>query len=214
MNRARFSPSDLGLLSGSTRWVSLILFGVGSVSGCDLGYPTSQWDDPDVDHTVLSGGFELTGAHQGAACSGCHSAGNYELKYEPASNQDCQACHLAQHQSKHGAQGYPTTCTLCHTPTDWEDGSFNHAASSGGFELSGAHTSLPCTACHVPGTFEPRFEPAGSTDCAGCHHLADSGGFDLWGPHVSLPCTACHFPETFEPRFEPSNSGDCAACHS
>jgi hypothetical protein len=169
MNLRVSTPSRVRVTKGSLRSMGLLFLGAAFLSACDLSYPTSQWDGANVDHTALSGGFQLIGVHDGAACSGCHDATNYALKYQPANNQDCQACHLAQYQAKHGPQGYPTTCTLCHTPTEWSDGSFNHQSASGGFDLWGPHLKLPCTACHVPGSFAPRFDPDDSSDCVACH---------------------------------------------
>lgn len=163
------APSAVRVTKGSLRLTGLLLLGVPFLSACDSGYPTSQWDDTNVDHAALSGGFELIGTHDGAVCSGCHEATDYALKFEPANNQDCQACHLTRYEAKHGSQSYPTTCTLCHTPTDWGDGSFDHQSASGGFDLWGPHLQLPCTTCHVEGTFEPRFDPEDSSDCTACH---------------------------------------------
>jgi len=157
------------LMKRPLRLTGLFLLGVASFWACDLSYPTSDWDNSSVDHTVLSGGFELIGVHETAACSGCHDPKDYGLKYDPVDNQDCVACHEADYQRKHGAQQYPTDCTLCHTPTDWDDGSFNHQTASGGFDLWGPHLLLPCTACHDAATWAPKFEPEDSRDCGACH---------------------------------------------
>lgn len=169
MNPRFRMPTRVELMKGPFRVTGLLFLGLGFLSACDLAYPTSQWADSDVDHAAISGGFELTGIHQNAACSSCHASSDYALKFDPANNGDCQACHLPQYQAKHGAQGYPTTCTLCHAATDWGEGSFNHQTSSGGFDLWGPHAPLACTACHVPGSFEPRYNPSSSSDCAACH---------------------------------------------
>jgi len=163
------APIAVRLTEGPLRVTGLLLLGVAYLSACDVGYPTSQWDAANVDHAVISNGFELVGVHEDALCSGCHQATDYALKYQPANNQDCQACHMADYEAKHGPLGYPTTCTLCHTPTDWGDGSFDHTSASGGFNLWGPHLELPCTACHIAGSWQVRFDPEDSSDCGACH---------------------------------------------
>ena len=169
MNRRVRTPSKVMLMKWPFRVTGLLVLGVAWLSACDLSYPTSQWDDPNVDHLALSGGFELIGVHETAACSGCHDPGNYAPKFQPVNEMDCIACHQADYDGKHAPAGYPTDCTLCHTPTDWDDGSFDHEASTGGFDLWGPHLQLPCTACHDAATWEPKFQPANSRDCGACH---------------------------------------------
>lgn len=137
-------------------------------AGCDPDYPTSQWDE-DVDHVAVSGGFELIGVHGNAACSGCHSSSNFALKFQPGSEEDCQACHIAQFPDQHQERGFPTDCAICHSPTRFDQGSFDHEVSSGGFDLWGPHASLTCTRCHEPGSFDPRYSPSNAQDCVACH---------------------------------------------
>lgn len=156
-------------MKGFLRLAGLLALGVAWVAACDLEYPTSRWDDAPLDHLALSGGFELIGVHENATCSSCHDPHDYGLKYDPAGEEDCVACHEAEYEEKHGLQGYPTDCTICHAPSDWGDGSFDHEASTGGFDLWGPHLSLPCTACHDAATWEPKFDPENSRDCGACH---------------------------------------------
>ena len=169
MNRRVRIPFDVILVKWPLRATGLLVLCVAWVSACDLSYPTSDWDDPAVDHLALSGGFDLIGVHETAMCSGCHDPSNYAPKFDPMDESDCIACHQADYDGKHAPAGYPTNCTLCHTPTEWGDGSFDHQVSSGGFDLWGPHLRLPCTACHVPETWEPRFDPEDSRDCVACH---------------------------------------------
>jgi hypothetical protein len=169
MDRRFSTPSKMLM----TRWpasvTGVLALGVALFSACDLSYPTSQWDDPSFDHLEVSGGFDLIGVHETALCSGCHDPSNYAPKYDPADEMDCVACHQAEYDETHAPAGYPTTCTLCHTPTDWGNGSFDHAASSGGFDLWGPHLTKPCTVCHDAVTWAPKFDPANSRDCGACH---------------------------------------------
>ncbi len=163
------SPSKTKFIPASLRLTGLLLVGLGFLSACDLSYPTSTWTDPVYDHVALSGGYELVGPHYGAACAECHATGNFEVMYEPTSNQDCQACHTADFEIQHGSLGYPTTCLTCHNGSVWERSEFGHGKASGGFNLSGPHTTLNCTKCHFPDTFAPRFNPASPGDCGACH---------------------------------------------
>jgi hypothetical protein len=156
-------------MKGRLRHTGVLLFFMLWSSGCDLGYPTSQWGESATDHLAVSGGFQLLGVHQDAPCAACHDAGDFALKFSPANEEDCLACHLEQYRAKHGARGYPTDCTLCHAATAWSEGGFSHEASAGGFDLWGPHADLACTACHVPETFEPRYDASNSGDCGACH---------------------------------------------
>jgi len=169
MNRRIPRMSKVSVMNGPLRMAGFLLVGVAWLSACDVSYPTSDWNNAEVDHVALSGGFDLVGVHETAPCAACHDPGNYAVKFHPASSQDCLACHETQYEAQHASMGYPTDCTLCHTPTDWANGSFSHQALSGGFDLWGPHTLLACTRCHVPGTFQPRFQPANSHDCVSCH---------------------------------------------
>ena len=162
------------------------------LSSCDLSYPPSAWGDPTYDHGTLSGGFELLGTHSDAPCTDCHAPGNYEPLFQASDGTDCQACHQEEYQDRHGATGYPQHCTLCHTPTVWADGSFDHEASSQGFALLGVHGSISCTVCHDRDTFAPVFDPSSPTDCGACHQAI----VPQWHVQGGFPagCESCHTP--------------------
>ena len=154
------------------RWVGLfvVVMLAGFLGACELDYPTTTWNDPSYDHADLSQGFELVGPHEGAACSGCHEAGNMALKFEPSGNQDCATCHATDFQAQHADEEYPMTCLTCHDGQVWDRGPFNHQVDSGGFDLWGPHAALACSQCHLyPGSFAPRFNASSSQDCQACH---------------------------------------------
>ncbi len=180
------------------RWrpFAFLLFCFAVAAACEPTYPSSTWDDADYDHAALSGGFELSGVHLNAPCSACHAASDYQPLFQPADGNDCQACHLADYERKHGERDFPTQCTLCHTPTVWEGASFDHTLQSDGFELLGVHGSISCLACHVSGTFEPRFDPEGPSDCSTCHQ----GSFPQGHQESGFPqnCSFCHTPTAWE----------------
>ena len=124
----------------------------------------------------------LLGAHTSLQCAQCHINGNYNLT---AANTTCVSCHLKDYQGttnpNHVQSNFPQTCQQCHNNTDWGNATFDHSTT--GFPLTGAHTSLQCTQCHVNGNYNLT---AANTTCISCH-LADfqkttnpnhvSGGF-------------------------------------
>jgi hypothetical protein len=64
--------------------------------------------------------------------------------------------------------------------------------SSGGFDLTQVHASIPCTVCHDADTFEPLFQPAGAGDCVACHQTDYDGQHQ--GSGYPTDCAACHTP--------------------
>jgi len=160
--------------------------------GCDVSYPSSVWTDPTYDHAALSGGFQLLGTHVDAPCTDCHASGNYEPLFQASSGSDCQACHREDFEGQHGSQGYPDLCTFCHTPTEWDDGSFDHGVSSGGYELLGVHADLSCAACHAPDSFDPLFDPESAQDCVTCHLSIFPAAHTQRG--FPRNCAFCHTP--------------------
>ena len=192
------------------------------------------------DHAAQSGGFNLIGAHAALSCASCHAVPGLEPIFDAASQDDCLACHQADHAGAHPS--FPTTCATCHTTTTFEGATFDHAAVAG-FPLQGAHSVIGCESCHTIPGYEPIFEPASADDCATCHaddHQAvhptfpttcttchgnttwapegfDHGavtGFPLLGVHVGLACASCHTIPGFEPIYDPASAQDCATCHA
>ncbi len=210
---------------------------------CTTCHTEDGWPGAVVDHVVVSGGFELVGAHATAPCSGCHVVPGYEPLFATTDRNDCIACHQADFDSEHGA-GFRTDCTTCHTNDTWLGAEFDHVTASNGFDLVGAHAVAPCSSCHVVPGYEPLFATTDRNDCIACHqadfdtnhgtgfstectschmndtwlgadfnHLAASGGFDLVGAHDAAPCTSCHVIPGYTSTFTPSSQNDCIACH-
>ena len=125
----------------------------GFPSDCAQCHTTATWDGATADHTLLSGGFGLVGAHVSLDCSACHTPDLAPI-WEPAGQNDCLTCHEPDYQATaggivdHVAGGFSTTCTECHGVDQWQSAQFDHATSSGGFALVGAHEALACASCH------------------------------------------------------------------
>jgi len=129
---------------------------------CDSCHNTTSWAGATFNHATT--GFPLTGAHTSLQCAQCHVNNNYNL-----TSAACINCHLTDYNGTtnppHQAAGFPQDCSICHTTVNWQGATFNHTTT--GFALTGAHTSLQCTQCHVANNYSLT-----SGACVNCH-LAD-----------------------------------------
>ena len=205
---------------------------VGFPTTCETCHSTTSWSGSTFNHT--STGFALTGGHTTLQCSQCHINGNYKL-----TNTTCVSCHLKDYQGttdpNHVQAAFPQTCQQCHSTVSWGGTTFNHTST--GFALTGAHTTLPCTQCHLngnyslksgacstchmkdyTGTTDPNHAQAGfPTTCDSCHSTTSwsgaifnhtSTGFALTGAHTSLQCSQCHINGNYK-----LTSTACVTCH-
>lgn len=170
-------------------------------TACDLCHSTAAWRPATFDHTLSN--FPLTGAHTAVACESCHADGRFQ-----GTPSQCAGCHLEDdaHQGRFG-----TDCVLCHSTTAWKPATFDHARSA--FQLTGAHATVACEACHAAGRFQGT-----PTTCIGCHedpayHLG------LFG----TDCAACHTTTSWSPAkydrvhtFPVNHEGadSCRDCHT
>jgi hypothetical protein len=199
---------------------------------CQGCHNTTAWQPANFNHALI--GFPLTGAHATLQCSQCHINGNFNLN-----STNCVSCHLKDYQGttnpNHVQANFPQTCQNCHDTVSWLNAIFNHANT--GFALTGAHTALQCSQCHVngnynltsgacstchlkdyQGTTNPNHVQAGfPTACESCHSTVswlgasfnhNNTGFPLTGAHVPLQCSQCHINGNYN-----LNTAACASCH-
>ncbi|NWF62980.1 MAG: cytochrome c3 family protein [Chloroflexi bacterium] len=129
--------------------------------------------------------FKLEGGHGGdISCTKCHLDARSLVDLQSAP-QDCYSCHYQddEHNGEFGTQ-----CETCHTPSGWENATFDHDRFT---------SSTACVNCHA----EPQ-EHLGQfgTDCAACHSTKAWEPASYNGPH-SFPirhgdgdgsCQTCH----------------------
>lgn len=162
------------------------------------------------------------GAHGAASCLTCHPT----FKPSPTA---CADCH--DKQRPHEAMG---ACPTCHTTSTWRTTTFDHAAPSAGFALTGKHQRVACTACHptkvdwnapVRGCLDCHADPHGTqfkgNVCTECHTTSgfvpslidvdkhDLFAFPLKGAHRQATCASCHRGGVFI-----GVSQTCASCHA
>lgn len=152
---------------------------------CETCHTQTGWQPSTWDHDALY--FPIySGAHNGEwdACSECHTnPSNF-------STFSCTGCHqqASTNNDHQGVTGYvweSNSCFACHP--DGNSSGFDHSTSN--FPLTGAHTTVNCSECHINGY---------------------SG--------TSTVCTDCHnniYLQTTNPNHNSLGlSNDCAICHS
>jgi len=161
----------------------------GFPTDCTVCHTTTAWLGAKFNHSTT--GFPLTGAHTNVACASCHINGNYNL-----TTSTCVSCHLKNYQSttnpQHLAAGFPQQCELCHTTTAWQPSSFNHSTTA--FPLTGAHTTVTCSNCHVNNNYTTL-----PTDCYGCHRTDYQTATSPNHLAAGFPttCLTCHTTTTW-----------------
>ncbi|MBN2805958.1 MAG: hypothetical protein JXR22_04815, partial [Prolixibacteraceae bacterium] len=184
---------------------------------CSDCHTTSGWKPSGFNHSTT--GFSLTGGHSSIEqCSQCHQGTVNNA------SQECISCHQAQYNGapNHQSQGYPTSCTMCHTTNNWLETSFNHSLTN--FPLTGAHTTVDCSSCHANGF------TGTSTECISCHQTDYNGTSNPNHAAANFPvdCVSCHSvnawtPATFnhDSQYFPIYSGEhrgewnsCTDCHT
>jgi len=151
---------------------------------CAACHGTDGWLPAKFDHDLSD--FKLIGEHAEVQCEKCHINNVYQ-----GTTTDCYSCHKQddEHLGRFG-----TDCSICHTPQDWEELTFDHNQS---FALTGKHVDVPCEKCHQD------FQFAGvPRTCAGCHgdpvFHAGMFGFD---------CLSCHTTNNWFARYTGPHPG-------
>ena len=163
---------------------------------CQNCHTTTAWTPSTFDHDGQY--FPIySGKHQGTwvLCTDCHTT---PTNYGTFSCIDCHA-HNDQTQVNNGHQGVggysynSLACYSCH-PTGSVSGAFNH---NNGFPLTGAHTTLLCSACHANGFIGT------PTACSACHINAYNGTTNPNHLTTNIPntCATCH---TTNPGWTPA----------
>ena len=164
---------------------------------CQTCHTTTAWTPATFDHDGKY--FPIySGKHQGTwtLCTDCHTnASNYNTF-------SCIDCHAHNNQSEldnghQGVGGYQynsLACYSCH-PTGSVNGAFNH--NNTGFPLTGAHTTVLCSACHTNGF------SGTPTACSACHINAynQTNNPNHTSAGIATTCETCH---TTNPGWTPA----------
>lgn len=188
---------------------------------CMSCHNTTAWKPSTFNHSNTS--FPLTGAHITTDCLFCHKNGQYK-----GTASDCYSCHQTDFAGvtdpNHVSGNFDHNCTLCHSTAAWSPATFDHNKSN--FPLTGAHTTVLCSSCHVGGKYAGT-----STDCFSCHQKDYTATTNPAHATANYPttCTSCHTTNAWKPStfnhtpFFPIGSGDkhrpgrwnfCSDCHT
>jgi hypothetical protein len=207
-------------------------------ANCENCHSVKGWQVSTKDISDHLNRFPLVGAHALLACADCHK--NAAVGQFAGLSTACYSCHQKDFQTPvfdHVSAGLPTTCESCHTMDTWFNAKFDHLKMTG-YALTGAHATLPCTACHLNNVFKgtpaacfschatdftnsnnpPHVQLGLPHDCGTCHTTTnwlnakfDHGVFanyPLTGMHATLTCVQCHTNNNYS-----STPTACVACH-
>jgi hypothetical protein len=170
--------------------------------------------------------FPLEGAHEAAACRGCHPLDPKLETRVPAAVRNtlerehrpllvstavlrpmrwpnlCSSCHQDVHQGQFAPQIEANDCRGCHSTTSFSVLRFDHDRDTH-FPLTGAHRTSACTGCHPREVLRPHGPPAVryvsvTTTCTGCHTDTHQGQFSQPAPGRAVrDCSFCHGTDRF-----------------
>tara|TARA_R110002072_G_scaffold109160_1_gene236318 strand:+ start:91747 stop:93810 length:2064 start_codon:yes stop_codon:yes gene_type:complete len=180
----------------------------GECATCHQTQAWSQLDHAKFDHKDWTG-FVVDGAHSQIECTDCHARTEQPDRFgrrfgripeHQAGQAECFRCHGDPHEGIFDRDGVPKVvagrsgCVRCHDTASFRalPHGFDHAAFAG-FELTGKHGTLACTACH---------EALSETTSTG----------RTWGKARGQTCSDCH-TDPHQGQFARVGRTDCRRCH-
>jgi hypothetical protein len=180
--------------------------------GCESCHGAEGWvpaHTEDFGHAKT--GFELERAHEGLACTDCHT----DLQFGSAAP-ECASCHSDVHLGELGQH-----CGRCHSTHSFVDlAQFRRMHREASFDLTGAHAGADCRDCHVPRPLGDLQYLGTDAECIDCHRDDYEGTTEP--DHVQddflLECDACHGTATwsnaiFNHELQLGTGLVCAQCH-
>ena len=156
---------------------------------CQDCHTTTAWIPSTFNHSTT--GFPLLGVHAQIQCSACHQGVITGL------SPDCLPCHQTDYNNapNHVVLNYPTNCDMCHSFNGWTPSTFDHNNTN--FPLTGAHLTVPCSACHQSGFVGT------PTACVACHQTDynNTTNPSHTALQLSTDCSTCH---TTNPNWQPA----------
>ncbi len=150
------------------------------------------------DHATTQ--YPLKGKHAQLKCEQCHNPNpkgvnaSGEIGYRMTKFQACANCHSDAHAMQFLYRTDKGKCESCHTEEGFTIVRFayqQHQATR--FPLAGAHTAIPCGACHTANAVKAKstrkFHWEGNLECLTCHQDIHKGQF---AKIMTKGCETCH----------------------
>jgi hypothetical protein len=135
------------------------------------------------------------------AVAGCEPPAESTARADSTPRLDCYGCHASDYRGvSHPPhqEVRPTTCAVCHSESAWRPEQRNHP-----WQLTGAHETTDCFACHVG---KPPLFANTPTTCVGCHR-ADYDRSEYPGhDRFALTCADCHSTKAWQPAQKPAHA--------
>ena len=207
-------------------------------ANCESCHSVKGWQVSLKEISDHQNRFPLVGAHALLQCEDCHK--NAAVGQFAGLSTACYSCHQKDFLTPvidHVAGGFSTNCQTCHTMNTWLNAKFDHLAITG-YALTGAHATLPCTACHANNVYKgtpatcfachtsdftgtnnpPHVQLGLPHDCATCHTTVDwlnpkfdhtlYANYPLTGAHATVTCLQCHVNNNYV-----NTPTTCYSCH-
>lgn len=214
------------------RYGNLKIKGMGALNSCNLCHNESSWKETHGFNHNRNTQFAITGKHSELKCNDCHIPKNKPVpKYHWAelNKKTCETCHKSPHVGQFSKKFQSKKCSECHTTEGWKQfprnfkDKFDHSTAR--FPLTGAHTSINCSTCHVvKGQQVFRFPSETQKFCIDCHQNQHVGHFSQ--KFSAQSCATCHTTKTFTElkSFDHASTGfnlsgahsnlTCIKCHT
>jgi len=186
---------------------------------CEQCHNTSGWKPANWSHSSPPASYALTGKHAATVCATCH------VNYQRVAGRDCNSCHKAKYDAstnpKHSTIGFGTTCEQCHNTTVWSPANWSHSSAPANWALTGFHTTLTCTRCHV------NSQQITGRACYSCHKAKYDASTNPKhsAAKIGTVCENCHNTSAWTPgKFNHATDGKgaisskmannkCSSCH-
>jgi len=189
---------------------------LGLLNQCLECHTETKWQDTHSFNHSVDTRFVIEGKHVGLDCAKCHipgerkkpagtpPQGNALGKYHwnDLSEHTCEVCHKSPHKNDPSPTFKQKKCDQCHVADGWhilnvKGKRFDHNKTR--FALTGKHSEIACSACHVVGKKEIfHFEHFAQNFCVDCHRNQHIDQFhDKFSQNA---CSECHSTKTFAER--------------
>ncbi|MEK6679357.1 MAG: hypothetical protein AABY39_08075 [Nitrospirota bacterium] len=162
---------------------------------CEQCHSSTAWRPATFSHTR----YPLTGRHTTVECARCHLNNQYA-----GTPRDCYTCHWTRNQKDPWRLRLGQTCEQCHNTSAWKPANWSHSSAPASYALTGRHSAIVCTACHV------NYQAVASRTCYSCHKAKYDASTNPKHStaRIGTVCENCHNTSAWTPgKFNHATDG-------